>query len=39
MILPGCEDPRNCVDPHGVSEERVRSKDAKEGVYNSYMIG
>jgi len=20
MILPGCEDPRNCMDPQGVSE-------------------
>jgi len=26
MILPGCEDPRNCADPHGVSERASEVK-------------
>jgi hypothetical protein len=35
MILPGGEDPWHYLDPRGVCEERVKSNDAKEGVYNS----
>ena len=31
MILPGCEDPRNCVDPRnlGQSEKKLRNGDRR----------
>ena len=35
MILPGSEDPRNYMDPNGVSDRASMMKRCKDRVYNS----